>query len=411
MSRRPAVWSYLVGASAARMGDEMAGPALLLAGLAVTGSASTATALLAGIMASAALGGPVFGVLLDRSAAPGRLLARVLAFYLLGLGLVFVTLGHVPVWVSVAIAAVTGLAGPAISGGWTSQLPRVVPGDGFARANTLDAMTFTLASLVGPGLAGIVAGLAGASTGVVVALVLICGGLPVAWRLPRSGAPAGVLSVASVFADLRAGFQAIFRVRPLARATVVSVFAIAGEGVLLGSSPVIGAHVFGSASRGVILLSACAVASLAANGLLSRYPDVMSPDTVIAVSTVGLAVALALVSIGRPGPVIAGVLLEGFAGGPQLTSLFAVRHREAPDRLRGQVFTTGASLKITAYALGAGMAGPLAVWSLSGALLVGAGIEVLAFVVYAAMSRRGRWTPPPAGGIPIRNTSTGELVI
>ncbi|MYS72024.1 MFS transporter, partial [Streptomyces sp. SID5926] len=55
------------------------------------------------------------------------------------------------------------------------------------------------------------------------------------------------------------------------------------------------------------------------------------------------------------------------------TALFAVRHREAPEHLRGQVFTTGASLKITAFALGVAVAGPLAAWSLPGTLVLAAG--------------------------------------
>lgn len=43
-----------------------------------------------------------------------------------------------------------------------------------------------------------------------------------------------------------------------------------------------------------------------------------------------------------------------------LISDLAIRHREAPQRMRGQIFTTGASLKITGFALGAAVAGPLA---------------------------------------------------
>lgn len=52
-----------------------------------------------------------------------------------------------------------------------------------------------------------------------------------------------------------------------------------------------------------------------------------------------------------------------------LISDLAIRHREAPQRMRGQIFTTGASLKITGFALGAAVAGPLAVRSLPVAAL------------------------------------------
>ncbi|WP_328679944.1 hypothetical protein OG905_33035 [Streptomyces sp. NBC_00322] len=95
---------YTAGAAAARTGDEMSGPALLLAGLAVTGSAAVASSLLAGIMIAAAVGGPVFGVLLDRSARPGRLLTGALTGYASSLVVILVALGRIPIALSVLIA-------------------------------------------------------------------------------------------------------------------------------------------------------------------------------------------------------------------------------------------------------------------------------------------------------------------
>ena len=58
---------YLAGAAAARAGDEMSGPALLLLGFAVTGRPGTGSGLLASLTIAGAAGGPMFGALLDRS--------------------------------------------------------------------------------------------------------------------------------------------------------------------------------------------------------------------------------------------------------------------------------------------------------------------------------------------------------
>ncbi|MHC8563957.1 hypothetical protein ACW23B_25615 [Streptomyces albidoflavus] len=55
--------------------DELAGPALLLAGSALTGSPATGALLLAALTVPAVLGGTAVGVLLDRAPRPGRLLA------------------------------------------------------------------------------------------------------------------------------------------------------------------------------------------------------------------------------------------------------------------------------------------------------------------------------------------------
>lgn len=180
MKRRYSLRLYLAGAVAARAGDEMSGPALMLTGFALAGSTTDASSLLAGITISAAAGGPVLGALLDRTGRPGRLLATALLLYAAGLGVILLGLGRMPFTVTILIAVLTGLLGPALSGGWTAQLPRVVLGDHLPRANTLDAMTFSVASLAGPALAGGVAEALGAPTAVVVSVGLIALALPAA---------------------------------------------------------------------------------------------------------------------------------------------------------------------------------------------------------------------------------------
>ncbi|MCX4583363.1 MFS transporter [Streptomyces sp. NBC_01481] len=387
MTKSYTLGRYTAGAAAARTGDEMSGPALLLAGLAVTGSAAVASSLLAGIMIAAAVGGPLFGVLLDRSARPGRLLTGALTGYASALVVILIALGRIPIALTVLIAVFAGLLGPALSGGWTSQLPHVVPPEALARANGLDAMTFNAAGLAGPALAGAVAALVGAAAGVIVAAVLICLALPAAWALPVTREREQARIRTPVGTDLTAGFRAILHIRPLARATTVSVISCVGEGMLVACAPLLGQRVLGTAGHGALLLSGIAVSALAANALLARHPELLRPDTVMWCSTLVLAGALLLAATGRPTLLIAAVVLTGIGEGPQLTALFAVRHREAPERLRGQIFTTGASLKLTAFAVGAAIAGPLAVRSLPGALLTAAACQLLAALSCALLWR------------------------
>jgi MFS family permease len=386
MKKRYAMWSFLAGAAAARAGDDMSGPALLLAGFAIGGSATEASSLLAGITVSAAVGGPVLGALLDRSAKPGRLLAWALALYAAGLMVILLSLGRLPIELTVLIAVFTGLLGPALSGGWTAQLPRVVPHDGMPRANALDAMTFSLASLVGPALAAALAKLLGAPAAVVASAALIAFALPAAWTLPARHGPKRVRPPTSVADDLAAGFRCITRTRPLARATLTSVISCTGLGMLITCTPLLGERAFASAADGTMLLSCTAVSALAANAVLARRPHAIAPDTVIRSSTLLLAAALLMAATGHPALVIAAALTAGLGEGPQLVALFAVRHREAPERLRGQVFTTGASLKITGFALGAAAAGPIATRSLPAALLAAAGVQVVACLSFHAFA-------------------------
>jgi hypothetical protein len=85
------------------------------------------------------------------------------------------------------------------------------------------------------------------------------------------------------------------------------------------------------------------------------------------------------------------VAVDGAGEGPQLTALFTVRHREAPEQLRGRIFTTAASLKIGGMSIGAALAGPLSGWSLTGCLLVAAGFEACAASTYLVI-RTGKTT-------------------
>ncbi len=383
MEKRYMLRWYLAGATAARTGDEMSGPALLLAGFAATGSPSSASALLAGLTISAAVGGPLVGVLLDRSERPGRVLAGALALYAAALAVILESLGRVPVAVTVLIAACAGLLGPALSGGWTSQLPYAASRKALPRAHALDAMTFSFASLVGPALAGLLAGSAGAPTGVALSAALICFALPAAWALPARRVTS---TAAPVLTDLASGFRSLTHTRPLARATATSTLSCVGAGILTACTPLLGERVLGDAGRGALLLSGIAVCALAANTVLARHPGLMRPDSVIRYSTLVLAAALLLASTGVPVLLIAAVVLTGAGEGPQLAALFAVRHREASDRLRAQIFTTGASLKLTGFAVGAALAGPLATWSLPGALLTAAGFQLLATLAFTVLT-------------------------
>ncbi|MFJ6792091.1 MFS transporter [Streptomyces angustmyceticus] len=382
MRKRYSLHFYLAGSVAARAGDEMSGPALMLAGFALAGSTVEASSLLAGITISAAVGGPVLGVLLDRAGRPGRLLAGALVLYAAGLGVILVGLGRLPFAVTILIAVVTGLLGPALSGGWTAQLPRVVLGDHLPRANALDAMTFSVASLAGPALAGGVAEVLGAPSAVVVSVVLITLALPAAWMLPARTCRARGAQTTSVISDLAAGMRLIARRRALARVTLTSTVSCIAQGMLMAYIPLLGERVLGGAGRGAVLLSCAAISALVANAVLARFPRSVTPDAIIWASALVQAAALALAAWGQPVVLIVAVLVAGIGEGPQLAALFAVRHREAPDHLRGQIFTTGASLKITGFALGAAVAGPVVTWSLPGALALAASVAVLAALAF-----------------------------
>jgi hypothetical protein len=74
-----------------------------------------------------------------------------------------------------------------------------------------------------------------------------------------------------------------------------------------------------------------------------------------------------------------------------------------PSSLRGQVYTTAASLKIAGMAAGTALAGPLAGRSVTECLLVAAGTELCAAAAYL-LAGSGRHVPAKASP---RTSSTG----
>jgi Major Facilitator Superfamily len=382
------LWKYLGGTLTSRAGDEMAGPALLLLGFAVTGRPTVGSALLAGLTIGAAVGGPLFGTLLDRSPRPDRVLAVTLASYAMGVIAVAAAVGRLPVPLVVLIAMAAGLFTAAVAGGWTSQLPRIVTGPALDRGFALDATTYSAASLAGPALAALVAVGFGARTAVVIAAALVALAVPSARSLSRYPPPRVSRPRPAPYRQMAAGFAAIVTRRRLLRATVTSAVSYLGLGMLLVCCPLLGTQRLGGSARGALLISVVAAASLVTNSILARRPLRSPPDARVLVSTVVMGVSMALVSVASGWLTLAAVALSGVGEGPQLTALFWVRHRESPAHLRGQIFTTAASLKIAGLAAGAALAGPLAGRSVTACLLVAAGFNLCAAAAYVLIGPR-----------------------
>ena len=172
--------------------------------------------------------------------------------------------------------------------------------------------------------------------------------------------------------------------------------AFVGFGMFIVACPLLGVRHFDSTARGASLLSVMAVGALVATVVLSRWPLPVRPDAFFVIATAVATASLATQAVAPSGVVVVvAVAVLGIADGPQLAAVIAVRHREAPEQLRAQVFTTGASLKVTAGALGAALAGVLATHSVTLVLLVAAGTQVLALVAFALVRVR---PPAPAVG-------------
>ena len=255
---------------------------------------------------------------------------------------------------------------------------------------------------IGPALAAAIAVGLGARTAVLVAAALVTVAVPSACSLSRYRPSPAALHRTALHRQMAAGFATIITRRPLLRATVTSAVSYTGIGMLLVCCPVLGAERLGGPARGALLISAMAAASLTANAILARrpgrgQPDVR-PDGRLCASTLVIGASMAATALAPGWLTLAAAALAGAGEGPQLTALFAVRHRETPADMRGQVYTTAASLKIAGLAAGAALAGPLAGRSVTACLLIAAGTQLCAAAAYllTGFARPGRRVPASA---------------
>jgi predicted MFS family arabinose efflux permease len=168
----------------------------------------------------------------------------------------------------------------------------------------------------------------------------------------------------------------------------------AGFAGFVVASPLVGQRLADNAAAGTALLSVLAVGSLLGSVGLARRPWPWRPESLLVASTALLGAMFAVVAVAHTlALAVAAALLAGLAEGPQIASVFQVRHREAPEALRAQLFTTAASVKMSAFAFGSAAAGALATHSVTACLLAAAGAQALAVAAVAVLTPRARQRP------------------
>jgi MFS family permease len=355
---------YLVTATLARSATESAGPALLLVAIATLGSAQMGSYLVASLTASAAIAGPIVGVLLDRTASPRAGFAVAMTTMALGLAAIALAITRAPLGIVMVLALVAGLGYPAITGAWSAQLPRLVPREHLTKAYSSDAATYSVAAVVAPPVAAaLVAVSTTAPLWLPVLLLVASLGL---LRIVPLHADQHSRPTTSLLSNLKEGASTIVRGASLRRTTVITVVGFGGQAAIFVAAPLLAQELTGSLQfTGVIL------GSFALGGVLSALwfanRPVQRPDRAIIVSMLLSGALLILVGIApTTWFLLAAAFLMGATEPPLVAGMFLVRQREAPTRVQSQVFTTSASLRLTAFAIATAICGtliPLGVWS------------------------------------------------
>ncbi|MDL4816822.1 MFS transporter [Actinomadura opuntiae] len=389
---------HLTAATLLRVSAEGVATALVLTVQARTGHAATAGYLQTAMTLPYVVSGPVIGNALDRMARPRRAVVALAAAYAAATGLLLAMAGDSPLVVALCVAAVIGCTEPVVVA-LTSLLPRFVPADRLSRAYGLEASSYNVAAIAGPGLAAGVASFAGgqyAGAAIVVSAVLSLVALPL---LPFA-APPGPVDVGGTAVEVAAGpdraaagdptepvaevgkgamaerdigevtedgrpgladvitggLVVLARGRVLRALTVATTLAWLGFGGVAVTAVLLAGHVGGAPSAGGRLLVAMAVGSLLGSLASSRWLTPRHAEPVLVGGLVAFGAALAALAVVPSVPwAMAAFCAAGLAEGPVFAATLMLRQRESPPDRLGQVNTTGGSLKIGASALGAAL--------------------------------------------------------
>jgi MFS family permease len=395
---QPGYPAFLLAATLARLASEMFPVAAVLLVLDRTGRPGLAGAVVAATTLPAVVTGPVVGAWLDRTAR--RRVALAVNQVLLAASLVGIlaAAGRAPGWVLVLLAASAGLSGPLATGGYTSMIPLLVPERLLPRANALEASSFNTAAIAGPAVAGAVAATAGPAWAVLAEAALAGLALPAIARLPRVTTPAGD-QPASLAAAIRQGLGHLARTPVLRGVTVATAVGLGGTGLLTLALP-FWAERLGAGRAAAGYLWAALEAGAIAGALAAARPATAWPPQRVVLAGLGLyGLAVAAWPLAPSFPVaLVMVALAGLVEGPSFAATFATRQRWSPPVLRGQIFTTAASLKLGAFAVGSALAGPAVGRAGVGGILVTVGaVQLLAVALGAAAGARGSVQAPVPG--------------
>jgi MFS family permease len=397
LAAQPGYPAFLLAATLARLASEMFPVAAVLLVLDRTGRPGLAGAVVAATTLPAVVTGPVLGAWLDRTGRRRVALASnqvLLAASLVG---ILLAAGRAPGWALLPLAALAGLTGPLATGGYTSMIPLLVPERLLARANALEASSFNTAAIAGPAVAGVVAATAGPAGAVLAEAVLATLALPAIARLRWVAPPAGD-HPAPLATAIRQGLAHLARTPVLRGVTVATAVGMGGTGLLTLALP-FWAERLGAGRAGAGYLWAALEAGAIAGALGAARPTAAWPPQRVVLAGLGL---FGLVMVAWPlatsfPAALALVALAGLAEGPAFAATFATRQRWSPPSLRGQIFTTAASLKLGAFAVGSALAGPAVLGvGVAGTLVAVGAVQLLAVALGHATGARGSSQRPAA---------------
>jgi MFS family permease len=365
--RRPRYPGFVLTVTLSRVTGTMFITSGVLLVLERTGSAPLAGLTAAAASLPGALSAPVLGAWLDVARRRRALIALDQLMSIAGLVAILALAGHAANWTVPVAAVLYSITRPLSLGAFSSAIAELVGPELLDAASAVEATSLNLAFVLGPALAGLLAGAASAATAVRVqiGLTLVATVLIVINPVFEARAAERATGVRDA---VRTGVSALMRSRILRTTGAASLLAAFGWGLMAVGFPVYAAHYLHAGTHaGGYLWAAMAFGSAVGTFVLRRDPSAVR----IAASYGVLGCSALLWPLaGALAPGILLVMLTGMLEGPAYSGTIALRQRHAPPAVRAQLMTTLSGFAIVASSAGAAIGGAVhSVWPLIGGFL------------------------------------------
>ncbi|HXA28725.1 MAG TPA: MFS transporter [Candidatus Angelobacter sp.] len=334
---------------------------------------------------------PIAGAILDRGARiPLIALDFVTGAAALTAVVVLAKIGVLQPWMLILIVAVASLTMPLSNSGTRSLFPLIVPRNLWDRANALDSGAFVVATVVGPGLAGVIVALAGATAALIVpaatwgAAALLLAGMHI--PVPENA------SRGTVLADAWSGLLYVLRNRGLrALAVTLSVYNM-GQGCITVALPVLVlTRMHGGSAQVGALFAVMGGAGIVAGLLSGRIDSEGRERELMIAGCLGSVVALLILALSSSMLMAAaGMAVFGLSNGPLDIGLFSLRQRVTHPAWFGRAFAVSMSLNFIGFPAGSAISGPVVAHSITLAFAIGGALVALSTLGPLLMLERRR---------------------
>jgi MFS family permease len=368
----------LVSTLAARIATQMFSVLLVLFVLETHHSAELSGVVVVCSQVPGIIVSPIAGALLDR----GSRVALMMLDYLVGSTCitsvaVLSMLHSLPTFVLLLVVSSASITTPLSRVGGKSLYPVMVPRQLWDRSNAADSGVFVVATVLGPGIAGLAVALVGPRAALLLpAIVMTLAVGPLIGLVVPDTRPAVEVSV---LVDARAAIGYVWRNRVLRMLSgTMTVFNACG-GILTVAIPFIvlrGLH--GGSTTVGMLFAIMGGGGFLAGLLTGRFGTENREKRLLAVSCLTTAGAFVLLAFDHHEvALVVLIAVIGIANGPLTVAMFSLRQRATEPQWFGRAFAVSMNLNFVGSPIGASIAGALLTHSIPFTLLVAACCAVL----------------------------------